>query len=144
MDPARLLDGEVALVDRAVPPGPEAHLLFRGRPPEEVDDLVVGPVVEARVDAVAFEDGEADVAQRLAQLGHEGAPVGLAAAEEAAEVASPDRVLLVEGLRAIRRLGEMVGLPLLHLVVADELLVGGGDALRPAVLHAWLLRRSSA
>ena len=93
---------------------------------------------------MAFQDREADGLQRLAQLGRERAAIRLAPPQEPAEVTGPDGVVLVEGFRAVGRLGQMVGLALLDLVVTDKLPVGGAHPVRPPVLHAWPSPRPTA
>ena len=84
---------------------------------------------------MAHEDREADLAQGLAQLAGEGLPIGGVAVQEAPEVAGADPELLVESL-ALRGLGQVVGLRLAHLVVADVVAVRRLGALPAAVAHA--------
>ena len=134
VDAAGLLDGKVSLVDRAVAPGAEAQLVGQGRAGEELLRPRLGLAVERGVDAVALENGEADGAQRAAQVGREGLPVGLASVQEPADVAGADARFLVERF-LVARFGKVVLLLLLHLVVADEGLVGGLDALGLPVIH---------
>ena len=68
MDVARLFDRKVALVDRAETFGAEAHLLVQRETREDLFDAARCLVVEGDVDAVTFDDGEADLMQRLAEL----------------------------------------------------------------------------
>src|SRR6185503_5806026 len=98
MDVARLLDREVALVDRAVARGREADLLGERVPSEEPLDRALDALVECRFDAVADEDGEADVLERLAELARAGLSPCLTSAEELPEIDRADPVLLVEPL----------------------------------------------
>ena len=64
--------------------------------------------------------------------------------QETGEVAGPDGVVLVEGLGGVGDLGEVVGLPLLDLVITDELPVGGADTLGLPISHAWPSRWPTA
>ena len=82
---------------------------------------------------MAFQDGEADRLERLAQLLGEEPPVARVAMEEAADVAGADAVVRVELL--LRRPRQVIALLLLHLVVAEEVGVGGAHALGLAVAH---------
>src|SRR5262245_13602609 len=134
MDVGRLLDGEVTLVDGAEALRPVAQLLFQRDLGEQLHDPLVRCVVERRVDAVAHEDGEAQAAERVAQLLGEGVFVGRVAVEKSTDVAGGDAGLLVEGLGVVG-LGEVVLLPLVDLVVSAERLVRRLDALCLAVAH---------
>jgi hypothetical protein len=134
VDAAGLLDREVPLVDRAEATRAVAQLLLERGPGEQLEDPRVGLVVQGDVHTVPLEDGEAQAAQRIAQLAGEGLLVGLVAVEEPAEVAGRDAGLLVERLGVVR-LGEVVLLPLVDLVVPAERLVRRLDALCLAVAH---------
>jgi hypothetical protein len=79
---------------------------------------------------VSLENGESDLAQGVAKLLREDALLGFIAAEESPDVARPDAKLRVELLARI--LGKVIRLPLLHLLVADEVLVQRAD---PIVLR---------
>ena len=74
---------------------------------------------------MSFQNGEPDLAQRVAKLLREGALVGFVAVEESLHVARADPKLLVELFAGI--LGKVIGLLLLHLLVADEVLVQRAD-----------------
>ena len=113
---ARLVDREVALVDRAEALGAEAHLVIEREAAKHLQDFHLRFVVQRGIDAVAVEDGEADLAQRVAELAREGGR---------AHVARADRERVVE--RFLRRLGEVIGLPFLDAFVTDVVLVGGHE-----------------
>lgn len=76
---------------------------------------------------MAFQDREADGAQRLPQLLREGPLVGLAALDESPDVTRVDLESFVEGFLVIR-LGEVVLLAFLDLVVTAVGLVRDLDA----------------
>ena len=134
MDAARLLDGKVSLVDRAVPPRAEAELVVQAGASEELRGPLLGLAVERGTDAVAFEDGEAQRSQRRAQVARERSPVRLVSVQEPAQVAGLDARLVVECFLMLP-LGQVVLLLLVDLVVADEGLVGGLDAFPLPVGH---------
>src|SRR5215468_1694101 len=81
-----------------------------------------------------FEDGEADLPQSLSQLVRKGSSIALIAAKEATDVDRIDAVRLVEGLTVIR-FRQPVLLPLVNLIVANEVLVFRVDPLDFAVRH---------
>ena len=117
------LMGKVALVHRAMALRfvPELFL-ERGRR-EEIDDVLLGAIVEVRVDSRVVENREPDVAQRFAQLARE-APLGFLAAllgtgrGRRPGSGCPRRTSLVGAFR------EVVVLRLFDLVVASELAAG--------------------
>src|SRR5262249_9952427 len=76
VDVAGLLDRKVSLVDRAVAPSAVAELLLQRRPREELDHTPGRLLVEGGIDAVPFQDREADLGERLAELDGEPLPVG--------------------------------------------------------------------
>ena len=117
MHVAGLFDRKIALVDGAVALGAEAHFFFEREAREDVVDAPLGFVVERGIDAVAVEDGEADLAQRVAEVARE---------RGRAHVAGADDEGVVE--RLLGRLGELIGLPLLHAFVADVVLVRGHES----------------
>jgi hypothetical protein len=130
---AGLFDRKVALIHRAVALGAEAHLLVETAAREDLLDALLRFVVERRVDAMSFEDGEADLAQRVTELRGKGAFLVLVAVQVAADVARTDPEFIVE-LRGVDfAFGQLVGLPFLDLVVADEVLIGGVDAVFVAI-----------
>ena len=90
--------------------------------------------VERGVHAVADQDREADLAERLPELAGEAAPVAGVPFQEACEVERANAVVLVEVLD-VARLGEVVGLRLLHLLVADVVAVRRLDAALLALAH---------
>ena len=135
MDAARLLDGKVSLVDRAMPLGAEAELVVQAGAGEEPLGPMPSLAVERAVDAVALEDGEADRAERPAQLARKVLLVGFVSVQEPADVAGLDARLFVERF-LMAPFGKVVLLLLVHLVVADEGLVGGLDPLVLPVVHA--------
>ena len=134
MDAARLLDGKVSLVDRAVPLRAEAQLVGRASVGEELLGLLLGVPVERGTDAVALEDGEAQRSERRAQLARERLPVRFVSVQEPAQVAGLDARLVVECFLMLP-LGQVVLLFLVDLVVADEGLVGGLDPLGLPIGH---------
>src|SRR5258708_5212972 len=127
MHVARLFDREVALIDGAEALGTEAHLLFERQRAEELFDPALRLGIKIRIDTVPFDDGEADLVQRVAELHGEGALVAGVTMEKAADVDGADLEIVVE-LILIQPFGELVGLVLLDLVVTDEVLVGGADS----------------
>src|ERR1700674_3467115 len=68
MHVARFFDRKVTLVDRSMALGAETHLFFQRATREDLFDLRLRLVVERRLDAVSFENGEPDLAQRVAKL----------------------------------------------------------------------------
>src|SRR5882762_6538478 len=79
MHVAGLFDREVALIDGAETLGAEAHLFVERERAEDLFDSLFGLGVKIRIDAVADEDGEADLVQRIAEvLGEGGLVVGIA------------------------------------------------------------------
>ena len=118
MHVARLFDREVALVDGAVALRAEAHFLFEREAREDVVDAALRFVVERGIDAVAVENREADLAQRIAEVLHE---------RRRAHVARADDEVVVE-LLVLRRLREVIALLLGDAFVAAEVLVAGADA----------------
>src|SRR5262249_61117134 len=95
---------------------------------------LLGLAVERGADAVALEDGEADRAERRAQLAREVLPVRLGSLQDLADVAGLDARLVVERF-LMPPFGQVVLLLLVHLVVAGGGLVGGLDALALPVGH---------
>src|SRR5471030_90657 len=138
MNAARLFDGKVPLIHRAKALRAEAQFLFQAHAGEHLGGARFGFAVKRRIDAVAFQDGEANLLQRPAQLAREGLLVGFAPAQEAADIAGLDARLLVERF-LMAAFGQMIFLLLVHLVVVDEGLVGGVDALGFAVIHGVLM-----
>src|SRR5207237_9152496 len=98
--------------------GAEAHLLVEGKTREDVVDPALRFVVERGIDAVAVEDGEADLAQRVAEVLDE---------RRRAHVAGTDDEVVVE-LLVVRRLGEVIALLLGDAFVAAEVLVAGANS----------------
>ena len=86
---------------------------------------------------MAFEDREADLADRLTQLPGEASPIVLVAAKAAPDVAGANAVILVERL-GVPALGQVVLLLLLHLVVAGVGLVRDQGAQGLLVRHGFL------
>jgi hypothetical protein len=134
MDAARLLDGKVSLVDRAVPLRAEAQLVGRAGLGEELLGLLLGFPVERGTDAVALQNGEAKRAKRRAELARERPPVRFVSTQEPAQVTRLDARLVVECFPVLS-LGQVVLLLLVDLVVADEGLVGGLDPLGLPIGH---------
>ncbi len=126
MDVARLLDGEVALIDRPVALATKPELLFEAGLGEEALRVLMRPVVEGCVDAVADEDGEADLLERISELASERLLVGVGPLEESGQIASLHLVHVIERL-AVVRFRQVVGLRFVDLVVADEVPVRGVD-----------------
>ena len=118
-----------------MPPGAEAELVGKAGAGEELLGPLLGLAVERGADAVALEDGEADRAERPAQLAREVLLVLFVSVQEPADVAGLDARLVVERF-LMPAFGQVVFLLLVHLVVADEVLVGGLDALALPVVHA--------
>src|SRR5712691_7978079 len=114
---ARLFDRKVTLVDRAVALRAEAHLVFHRAAREHLLDSFLRFVVERGINTMSGENREADLAQRIAQV---------LCKSRLAHIASSNLELLVELF--FRVLSKVIGLALLHLVVADEVLIRGADA----------------
>ena len=92
MDVARFLEREIALADRAEARGAEAHLLLERRRREQVEHVVVHLVVQSGVDAVAGQDGEADLVERLPERVGEAGLFLLVAVQERREVEDRDLI----------------------------------------------------
>src|ERR1700674_5140508 len=125
MHVARFFDRKVALVDRSMALGAETHLFFKRTAREDLFDLRLRVVVKRGFHAVSFQNGEPDLVQRVAKLLREDALLGFIAAEESPDVARADAKIRVELLARI--LGKVIRLLLLHLLVADEVLVQRAD-----------------
>ena len=107
-----------------------------GHAREQLDHALFGLVVER----AASTPWPSRIAKPISRSASPSSPanaraiVGVAA-QEAAEVAGADAVVLVEGLD-VARLGQVVLLALLDLVVADVVLVRRLDAPLLAIAHA--------
>src|SRR5688572_20828574 len=123
MDVARLLQWEISLADRSEPRGAEALLLLERRRREQVEHVVVDLVVQSGIDAVAGQDGEADLVERLAErLGETGLVLSVAT-QERREVEDRDLIFVVERVAFV--LGQPIGVRLSHLIVLFEVAVEG-------------------
>ena len=134
VDVAGFLDREVALVHGSETLGAEAHLLGQSQAREHRGDALLRLVVPGCVDAVAFEDREADAVKRLPQLLRELPSIIRVPVQEAADVTGRELVLVVE--RLVRTLRQVIGLRLRHLVVPDVLLIRRDDAVILLRSHA--------
>ena len=114
---AGLANRKVALIHGAETLRAEAHLVLEREAAEHLEHLRLRLVVQRGIDAVTLEDGEADLAQRVAEVAREGGR---------AHVAGADDERIVECF--LRRLGEVIRLPFFHAFVADVVLVRGHES----------------